>query len=757
MTGMVRSQSRRWWVLLLAMVALGGTAGSFTNSAQESSPQVSAAQPGRVTARRLNRSEYNNTVRDLLGVTFRPADDFPQDDSSYGFDTIGDVLSLPPLLMEKYMSVAERIVRVALHGPEVPKPTSIRYYPYRYRPSENPFLGKEGYTINSYDLSGLTMPSSFHAVHRFPIEGEYVIRMTGDGVRPAGSDPQPIGFWVDGKQLPTVGELSNQTMEGGNILVEGQTAEARVRIPAGDHWIAVSFLRQFEGLPAVYGGRHPSKTPMPAPEKPVLEPPPPDATPEQIAVYEKRRAAANRPPRLTRPDLYRVRFIEVTGPYQATTGPSAESTEKIFVCGSLRGGPPGCDRQIVANLARRAFRGKVSDERIDRLMRLVSTSRARGDSFEVGIGLAIQAMLVSPEFLFRIETGIAGPAVAEATATPLDELELASRLSYFLWSSMPDEELLRAAEQRRLRQPGVLETQVRRMLRDPKSAALVQDFGGQWLQIRALESVKPDPIRFERWDEYLRLSMRRETELFFQHIIAEDRSVLEFIDANYSFLNDRLGHHYGIPVSGPDFRKVDLTGTTRGGVLTHASVLTVSSYANRTSPVLRGKWILENILNTPPPDPPPDVPAIDEAAVGKTGTLRQQLEQHRANAACRSCHARMDPLGFSMENFNAIGAWRDRDGDFPIDATGTLPDGKTVDGPGGLKAVLAADGPRFAEALTFKLLLYALGRGLGPADRPVVQSIARKAATANYSFSGLVLGIVQSEAFQARRGDEVTP
>ncbi len=740
------------------MVALGGLSGTtFTNVAQGLSAQESAAQPGRITARRLNRSEYNNTVRDLLGVAFRPADDFPQDDSSYGFDTIGDVLSLPPLLMEKYMTAAEKIVHVALYGPEAPKPTSIRYYPYRYRPSENPFLGKEGYTLTNYDVSGLTMPSSFHAVHRFPIDGEYVIRLTGDGVRPAGSDPQPIGFWVDGKQLPTVGELSNQTMEAGNILVEGQTAEARVRIPSGDHWIAVSFLRQFEGLPAVYGGLNPSKTPMPEPEKPVVEPLPPGATPEQIAAYEKRRAAANRPPRLTRPDLYRVRFIEITGPYQPTTGPSPESVQKIFVCGSQRGGPPGCDRQIVANLARRAFRGKVSDEKIDRLMRLVSTSRARGDSFEVGIGLAIQAMLVSPEFLFRIETGNSADGIGRTGVTPVSDIELASRLSYFLWSSMPDEELLHAAEQRRLRQPGALDAQVRRMLADPKSAALVQDFGGQWLQIRALESVKPDPIRFERWDEYLRLSMRRETELFFQHIIAEDRSVLEFIDANYSFLNDRLGHHYGIPVSGPDFRKVDLTDSKRGGILTHASVLTVSSYANRTSPVLRGKWILENILNTPPPDPPPDVPTIDEAAVGKTGTLRQQMEQHRSNAACRSCHARMDPLGFSMENFNAIGVWRDKEGDFPIDATGTLPDGQTFEGPGGLKAVLAADGPRFAEALTFKLLLYALGRGLGPADRPVVQSIARKAAPANYPFSGLVLGIVQSEAFQTRRGDEVTP
>jgi hypothetical protein len=323
---------------------------------------------------------------------------------------------------------------------------------------------------------------------------------------------------------------------------------------------------------------------------------------------------------------------------------------------------------------------------------------------------------------------------------------------------MPDEELLRGAERTTLRKPGVLEAQVRRMLADPKSQALVQDFGGQWLQIRGLESVKPDPIRFERWDEYLRLSMRRETELFFQHIVKEDRPILDFLDADYTFLNDRLAHHYGIPgIEGPDFRKVALTGTRRGGIFTHASVLTVSSYANRTSPVLRGKWILDNLLNTPPPDPPPDVPAIDEAAVGKTGTLRQQMEQHRSNPACRACHSRMDPMGFSMENFNAIGAWRDKDGEFPIDAVGTLPDGRTFDGASGLKTILKTEGDKFAEALTHKMLLYALGRGLGTADRPAIKAIAARAAAAEYRFSSLVLGVVDSEPFQTRRGEKVTP
>src|SRR5262245_12487900 len=403
-------------VILCLLTVSGGPA----TIAQEGSTVANGSDAGRITARRLNRSEYNNTVRDLLGVTFRPADDFPQDDSSYGFDTIGDVLSLPPLLMEKYMTAAEKITRVALHGPEVPKPTSIRYYPYRYRPGEHPFLGKDGYTITNYDLSGLTMPTSFHAVHRFPVEADYIVRMTGDGVRPAGSDPQPIGFWLDGKQHPEISQLANDQMENGNILVEGQRAEMRMHIPAGDHWVAVSFLRQFEGLPVAYGGRNPSKVETPpAPPPEAIDPPAQDATPEQIEAYKRRVEAAKRPRRLPRADLYRVRFMEVAGPYEAAAGPSAETLSKIFICGSPKGGPPGCDRQIVTNLARRAFRRPAPPEHIDRLMTLVSRSQKRGDPFDVGIGLAIQAMLVSPEFLFRIEsTPPAARATGEGTTHP---------------------------------------------------------------------------------------------------------------------------------------------------------------------------------------------------------------------------------------------------------------------------------------------------------------------------------------------------
>jgi hypothetical protein len=326
-------------------------------------------------------------------------------------------------------------------------------------------------------------------------------------------------------------------------------------------------------------------------------------------------------------------------------------------------------------------------------------------------------------------------------------------MSYFLWSSMPDEELLRVAEQGTLRKSEVLKAQIDRMLKDPKSRALVDNFGGQWLQFKSMDAVKPDRVLLVEWSDNLRLSMRRETELFFEHIIREDRSILDFLDAHYTFLNESLAKFYGIPgVVGPDFRKVDLSGTKRGGVLTQGSVLTVTSYPTRASPVLRGKWILENILNAPPPPPPPDVPDLDVAKVGKQVSLRQQLEEHRKNAVCASCHARMDPLGFGLENFDAIGAWREKDGNLAVDASGTLPDGRKFQGAAELQAILKADHDIFAECLTDKLLTYALGRGLERYDRQTVQAIAGRLAAADFKFSSLVGEIVKSLPFQNRKG-----
>jgi hypothetical protein len=415
---------------------------------------------------------------------------------------------------------------------------------------------------------------------------------------------------------------------------------------------------------------------------------------------------------------------------------------------------PGCERKILSQFARRAFRRSVSAIELKPYQDLVVSAKRQGSNFDEAIGAGLQAILVSPDFLFRIERNEPNPRAGETDVRPISQFALASRLSYFLWSSMPDEELLRAAELGSLRKPAVLSAQVKRMLQDPKSKALVENFAGQWLELRRLESVAPDREKFPEFDDYLRLSMRQETELFFENLIRNDRSILDMVDAKYTFVNEKLASFYGIPgVKGTDFRKVDLTGTPRGGVLTHASVLTVSSYATRTSPVLRGKWILENFLNEPIPPPPPNVPSLDEAKIGAAASLRAQMEEHRTNPVCSSCHAKMDPVGFGFENFNAIGQWRTQDGKFDIDASGTLPDGRSFKGAEDVKTLIAKDAPKFAECVTDKLLTYALGRGLERYDRRTVKNIASRISANDYKFSSLVLEIVNSLPFQMARQD----
>jgi hypothetical protein len=380
----------------------------------------------------------------------------------------------------------------------------------------------------------------------------------------------------------------------------------------------------------------------------------------------------------------------------------------------------------------------------------MAAAEKRGEPFEQRIALAVRAVLVSPDFLFRIERE--RPVPQGEPGYRVDSHELASRLSYFIWASMPDAVLFAAADAGTLHDPAALAAQVRRMLQDPKSRALVEGFGGQWLQFRALESIAPDRERFPAFENNLRYSMRRETELFLEHLIREDGSILDLLDGRYSFLNERLARHYGVAgVTGPEFRRVELAGTPRGGVLTQASVLTVSSYSTRTSPVLRGKWVLENLLAAPPPDPPAGVPRLDESTVGVAQSLRKQLEAHRSNASCAACHARMDPLGFGLENFDAVGAWRASDGEFPIDAAGTLPDGRSFDGPEQLKAILREDRDAFTRALTEKLLTYALGRGLERYDRRSVKAIAGRVAQDGHRFSTLAVEIALSLPFQMRR------
>ncbi|MDP9170649.1 MAG: DUF1592 domain-containing protein, partial [Acidobacteriota bacterium] len=498
-------------------------------------------EPGRVTARRLNRSEYNNTIRDLLGVNFNPANDFPQDDSGYGFDNIAAVLSLSPQLMEKYLSAAEKITQMALFGPGAVKPTVVRHQPV-YRPGtdggdNSRFAATLPYTITNYDVTGLALPSALHAMHSFPADGEYIFRVDPEGSRPRPSDPLTVAVWIDGKQVATIEKFDSSSTGENFGSLEGADKTIRIPVPAGEHWIAVSALRLYEGLPAKYNGAKPNHGPEPPPRDfgGGLKPKP-GATPEEIKELEARRAAgaarrnAVKNPLIT--DVsFRINFVEVTGPFSPKEGPSAESLKKVFICGTR---DAGCTRRIVTEFARRAYRRPVTAQESSRLMALVAASRKSGDSFEQSIGTAIQAVLVSPQFLFRIEHD---PAPTQGDAQhAISDYELASRLSYFLWSSMPDDELLRCADQKTLRRPEVLAAQIKRMLNDPKSHALVSDFGGQWLEFRALESVKPDLNRFGKFDDYLRMSERRETEMFFENIIHEDRSVLDFLNAKYTFV-----------------------------------------------------------------------------------------------------------------------------------------------------------------------------------------------------------------------------
>ncbi len=636
--------------------------------------------PGRVTAHRLNRAEYNNTVRDLLGVDLRPADDFPIDDSGYGFDNIGDVLSLSPVLMEKYLGAAEKVARAAIVVPVTLKPTLERY---------------------QADTVALTSPGAIEARHVFAADAEYELRAGVVDRRPEGSPASRVALFVDDRQV----KLADLPSGPGRPRI----LNARLPVQAGSHPIRVAFLD------------------------------------DQSRPYDPN------PPGAVR-NVF-VDFLEVRGPFDAQQASLPESHRRIFRCGHASGAhQPECARTILSDLSRRAWRRPVTSEEVGKLSAFVSLAERENEPFERGIQLGLQAILVSPHFLFRIERD---RRPADPLAVHLvGEFELASRISYFLWSSMPDEELFRAAEKRTLRKPGVLALQLRRMLKDPRAEAFTENFAGQWLQLRNLDSVSPDPARFPAFTNELREDMRRETRLFFEAVMREDRSILDFIDGRFTFLNQRLARHYGITgIEGDPFRRVALAGNQRSGVLTQASVLTISSYPTRTSPVLRGLWVLENFLAAPPPPPPPDVPQLDEKQVGLTGTLRRQLEQHRTNPSCAVCHTRMDSIGFGLENYDAIGAWRTHDGKFPVDAAGGLPGGTSFRTPRQLKGILLAEKDEFARCLTEKMLTYAIGRGLERYDKPAVRRIVRRLALNNYRFSSLILEIVTSMPFQKRRGD----
>jgi mono/diheme cytochrome c family protein len=649
--------------------------------------------PGRVTARRLNRSEYSNTIRDLLGVEFRADRQFPTDDSGDGFDNIADVLTVSPLLMEKYLSAAERIAARALGTGKLPKPVEIAYSG-KTAMSGAPSAG----AYRRLDVD------TFEVVHHFDFDGDYNIRIGLPGQRGEDARPVTMNVWLDGKLAKAI---PVETKPSKLVYFEPYSEEQfRMFVPEGDHAVRVGFVDD-EFLRTL-------------PEK------------------DYYRQAKNK-----YPDS--VTFV---GPYPAS-GEKA-SRKRILVCDPKSGS--GCVERIVATLARRAYRRPVTQAEVAALVGFVNRAVAEGQDLDHGIQLAIEAILISPNFLFRIERD---PAAGQPHR--ITDFELASRLSYFLWRSMPDDELLSAAETGKLHNPEVLDAQVKRLLADARSVSLADDFAGQWLELRNLDVVKPDPDRFLYWGPELRTAMKTETRLFFDYILRQNRPLAEFLDARYTFLNERLAKFYGIEgVKGPEFRRVELTSGERGGLLSQAGILTVSSYPTRTSVVLRGKYILQNILGTPPPPPPADVPPLDEAAVGTAASLRQQMETHRANPACATCHSKMDPLGFALENYDGIGKWRTRDGKFPVDSSGTLPNGKTFDGPAEMRAALLAELPEFAHCVIEKMLIYALGRGLQPYDRRTVDEIGRKLAGSGYPFQSIIYEVVHSYPFQSRRGEAVS-
>jgi cytochrome c553 len=662
---------------------------TFTTAIQSAFERVDKANPpdpGRVIARRLNRNEYSNTIRDLLGVDFRAEKYFPTDDSGDGFDNIGEILTVSPVLMEKYMSAAERIARWAI-STELPPKSIADEYLQRDR------------KLRRVDSS------TVEALHRVEYAGDYTVRFGLPGERAADAKPVTLNLWMDGKLLAS---KPIETKPSGLVYFNPYSEEEfKIYLPEGDHVFRAGFTNDD---------------------------------------FVKTLAAA---------DFYNDKknkfFNGITflGPFRSTT--EKESRKKILVCDPATG--RACVERILSTLARRAYRRPVAARETASLMRFWDLARADRHTPEESLQLAVQAMLVSPNFLFRIEHD-ANPTDPKQ-AHQITEIELASRLSYFLWSSMPDDELLSAAESGKLRSS--LRAQVTRMLADPRAGALASNFAGQWLETRNLDVQEPDPKRFPDWNAELRDAMKSETRLFFEHILKENRPVSEFLDAKYTFLNERLAKLYGIEgVTGPDFRRVDLNTNQRGGVLGQASVLTVSSYNNRTSPVIRGKYVLSNILGTPPPPPPPDVPNLDEAAVGTAGSLRQQLEKHRENAVCASCHARMDPLGFGLENYDAIGRWRIKDGNFDVDVSGTLPSGKSFSTPAEMKAILVSQLPQFSRTLIEKMMTYALGRGLKTYDSRTVDNINQKLAADGYRFQTLIEQIVESLPFQSRRGEEVT-
>ena len=673
--------------------------------------------PGRPPIHRLNRVEYANAIRDLLGIDIDVRSMLPPDDSGYGFDNIADVLSVSPALMERYVVAAGKIGRLAIGDPTIrPAVSSYRVSPMMLqidRMSEDlPFGSRGGAAVR----------------HQFPVDGEYVVRIrlqhtTNSPFIRGLTKPHRLEVRLDRDLIKGFAIGGGAATSGTAAQVEYEQAvqaglEVRFATKAGARLIGVAFQKVTT-----------------APEG-IFQPRPPVASFE----YATQRDADPA-----------VDSVEIVGPYVGAVPQESPARQKIFVCAPTgRTTDEACAAKILTALARRAYRRAVTPADVEPLIRFYKIGR-REHGFDSGIEWALERLLVDPGFLFRIERDPVG--AVPGMPYRLTDVELASRLSFFLWSSIPDEQLLALAIRGRLKDSAVLEQQIRRMLADERSSALVTNFASQWLYLRNIRAVLPDPEAFPEFDDNLREAFERETELFLTSQVREDHSVVDLLTADYTFVNERLARHYDIPdVYGSHFRRVALPDDRRAGLLGQGSILTVTSYANRTSPVVRGKWLLENLLAAPPPPPPPNVPALrDTGEGGHPASVRERLELHRKSPACASCHARMDPLGFALENFDAIGRWRTiGEANTPIDASGTLADGTTFNGPVEFRRALLTHREEFVTAATEKLLTYALGRGLEYYDAPAVRTILREATPGDYRWSSIIMGIVKSTPFQMR-------
>jgi mono/diheme cytochrome c family protein len=669
--------------------------------------------PGRSPLHRLNRSEYAAAVRDILALDIDATSLLPADDEANGFDNIADVLKVSPTLLEQYLTAARTVSALAVGDPNA-TPVGVVYRVPPDRAQEDHI---EGLPLGT--RGGILVR------HNFPLDAVYefnvVLLQNIVGYVPGLEWPHELEISVDGERvfLGEVGGPQDNKLSDTNLALTKETLDRRLRtrvpVKAGPHDVGVTFLRKNSAL-----------------------------SDEPLQPFTRN---------LDLQDMNGVptiNFMQITGPFATTGSGDTPSRRKIFACTpASERDETACAKRTLTTIARHAYRRPVTDAEVDDLMRFYSAGRKPG-SFDHGIEESLTFVLASPKFLFRAEPD--PPAVASGAIYPVPDLELASRLSFFLWSTVPDDELITVAAAGQLHDPPMLDRQVKRMLADPKSRALVDNFAAQWLFLRNLQSFIPDSDEFPNWDDNLRQAMRTETSLFFENLMREDRNVLDLLTADFTYLNERLARHYGIPnVYGSQFRRVRIADENRRGLLGQGAVLAVTSYPNRTSVVLRGKYILENILGTPPPSPPAAVPPLKETGDdGKPRSLRALMEQHRASPACATCHRVMDPLGFSLENFDATGRWRVKDAAGMVDVSGQLADGTPVDGPVALRKALLKHPEQFVRTMTEKMLTYALGRGLEAYDMPIVRQIARDAAPQNYRFSSIVLGIVRSTPFQKK-------